>query len=80
MIGQSFYIDKYDWQIVVLYEVSYNNKDYVMDMLRKICEDDKLIAKGETNHCFTNQSGLPIRLNKECFELDEKLKLELTND
>lgn len=42
--------------------------------------NDKLIAKGETNHCFTNQSGLPIRLNKECFELDEKLKLELTND
>lgn len=42
--------------------------------------NDKIIARGETNHCFTNQTGIPIRLNKECRELDEKLKFELTND
>ena len=49
MIGQSFYIDKYDWQVVVLYEVSYNNKDYVIGMLKNICEDDKLIEKAKHN-------------------------------
>ena len=49
MIGQSFYIDKYGWQIVVLYEVSYNNKDYVIDMLKQICEDNKLIEKAKHN-------------------------------
>lgn len=49
MIGQSFYIDKYDWQVVVLYEVSYNNKDYVIDTLKQICEDDKLIEKAKYN-------------------------------
>lgn len=42
--------------------------------------NDKLVAKGETKHCFTNQAGVPIRLNKECKELDEKLKLELINE
>ena len=40
MIGQKFYIDKFDWQVVVLYEVSYNNKDYVIGMQKNICEDD----------------------------------------
>lgn len=49
MIGQSFYIDKYDWQVVVLYEVSYNNKGYIINMLRQICEDDKLIEKAKYN-------------------------------
>ena len=52
MISQSFYIDKYDWQVVVLYEVSYNNKDYVINMLRKICEDDKLITKAGNANLF----------------------------
>ena len=44
MIGQSFYIDGYDWQVVVLYEVSYNNKDYVIDMLKQICSSFDISA------------------------------------
>ena len=34
----------------------------------------KLVALGETKHCFTNSKGMPIRLNKVCLELDEILK------
>lgn len=49
MIGQSFYIDKYDWQVVVLYEVSYNNKDYVISLLETICSDNNLIDKAIAN-------------------------------
>lgn len=37
--------------------------------------NDLLVATGETNHCFVNQKGVPIRLNKDCPELDEKLAL-----
>lgn len=49
MIGQSFYIDKYDWQVMVLYEVSYNNKDYVISLLKTICSDNNLINKAIAN-------------------------------
>lgn len=44
-----FYIDKYDWQIVVLYEVSYYNKDYVINKLKEICDDDDIIAQAKNN-------------------------------
>ena len=37
--------------------------------------NDILVAVGEANHCFVNPKGVPIRLNKECPELDEKLRL-----
>ena len=34
--------------------------------------NDKLIAKCESVHCFTNvKTGFPIRVNKSCMELDE---------
>ena len=33
--------------------------------------NDILVARGETNHCFVNSKGLPVRLNKECPKLDE---------
>ena len=49
MIKQMFYIDKYDWQIVVLYEVSYYNKDYVINKLKEICDDDNIIAQAKNN-------------------------------
>lgn len=39
--------------------------------------EEKIIATGETSHCFTNTNGLPVRLNKACSELDNLLKLEL---
>ena len=35
MIKQSFYIDKYDWQVVVLYEVSNIDTDYVISVLKR---------------------------------------------
>ena len=49
MIGQSFYIDKYDWQVVVLYEVSYYNKSYVINLLKRICNNDKIINQAANN-------------------------------
>lgn len=49
MIGQKFYIDKYDWQVVVLYEVGYRNKDYVIDMLRQICNKESIINQAKAN-------------------------------
>lgn len=36
--------------------------------------NEKIVAMGETKHCFTNSKGIPIRLNKACLELDEILK------
>lgn len=55
--------------------VSYNSVRLKIEYTMKC--NEKIIAIGETNHCFTNQKGIPLRLNKECQELDEKLKLEL---
>ena len=35
MIKQSFYIDKYDWQVVVLYETSSNDTNYIISTLKR---------------------------------------------
>lgn len=35
MIKQSFYIDKYDWQVVVLYETSNDDKNYIISSLKR---------------------------------------------
>lgn len=40
----------------------------------KMSRDGQIVAVGETNHCFLNKKGIPIRLNKECKELDDILK------
>lgn len=37
-------------------------------------KEGKVVAIGETNHCFLNKDGKPIRLNKECSELDNIIK------
>lgn len=39
--------------------------------------DGKLVATGKTKHCFTNAKGVPIRLGRDCKELDEILQKEL---
>ena len=39
--------------------------------------NEKVVAVGETNHCFTNKSGMPVRLNRESEELDKIIKKEL---
>ncbi len=56
---------------------SYNSVK--LEMKYEIKLNDKIIAIGNTKHCFTNQHGLPQRLNKTLPELDDKLKKELLN-
>ena len=60
MIIQRFYIDKYDWQVVVLYEVGYCDTDYVIGILSQICNDKntiktafKNVSNGNPNTGFT---------------------------
>ena len=60
MIIQRFYIDKYDWQVVVLYEVGYRDTDYVIGILSQICDDKDIIemafknvSNGKPNTGFT---------------------------
>lgn len=60
MIGQRFYIDKYDWQVMVLYEVGSDSADIVIGMLESICNDDNVLhtayeslSNGKPNTGFT---------------------------
>lgn len=60
MIGQRFYIDKYDWQVMVLYEVGSDSADIVIGMLESICDDNKILdaayeslSNGKPNTGFT---------------------------
>lgn len=60
MIGQRFYIDKYDWQVMVLYEVGSSDTNIVMRMLEYICSDNDIInsayenvSNGKPNTGFT---------------------------
>lgn len=42
-------------------------------------KDGKVVAIGETEHCFLNKNGFPIRIKKECPEFDKALKNDLDN-
>lgn len=60
MIGQKFYIDKYDWQVMVLYEVGSSDTNIIMRMLESICNDKTILANayesvsnGKPNTGFT---------------------------
>lgn len=57
MIKQKFDISKYRWQVIVLYEVTTKDIDYVIDVLDEICDDDYAIAEAvnniELNHLNT---------------------------
>ena len=60
MIIQRFYIDNYDWQVVVLYEVGCSDTDYVIGILSQICDDKdtietafKNVSNGNPNTGFT---------------------------
>lgn len=60
MIGQRFYIDKYDWQVMVLYEVGSSDSDIVIGMLEHICDDYNTlktayenVSNGKPNTGFT---------------------------
>ena len=50
----------------------YNGVRLTMQYEMKV--NEKIVATGETKHCFIGSNGRPIRLNKECPELDEMLK------
>lgn len=49
MIQQKFYIEKYDWKVVVLYETDISNFDYILDVLEEICNDRKTIVRVANN-------------------------------
>lgn len=43
--------------------------------------DDKIVAVGETDHCFLHQeSGRPVRMKKEYPQIEELLRRELEKD
>ena len=52
--------------------VKYNGVRLFIEYTMKV--GDNIVAIGQTSHCFINKNGVPVRLNKECKELDEKLK------
>ena len=39
--------------------------------------NEKIVATGETEHCFLNKNGIPLRIKKEYPKLDEILNKEL---
>lgn len=43
----------------------------------EMTKQDKVVAIGETEHCFLNKKGIPIRIKKEYPQLDEILRNEL---
>lgn len=43
MITQRFYIDKYDWKVIVLYEVDNSCTDYVISMLVRMGAADNIL-------------------------------------
>lgn len=51
--------------------VEYNSVRLKIKYIMKM--NNIIIAEGETKHCFINSKGVPVRLDKQCLELDEKL-------
>lgn len=49
MIKQLFRIDKYDWKVVVLYEIDYRDTDYVIDTLKMMDAPDYIIRNAYKN-------------------------------
>ena len=43
-------------------------------------KNNEIVVIGESEHCFINQRGVPIRLKKEFPEIDEILKKELETE
>lgn len=49
MIKQLFRIDKYDWKVIVLYEISYRDADYVIDMLKQMDAPNYILRSAYKN-------------------------------
>lgn len=69
MIAQRFYLDKYKWSVVVLYNVGQNDVEFVQDNLSKICDDKqkikdstRYIERGDLNTGFI-YSNLDIKIS-----------------
>lgn len=43
----------------------------------ELTKNSEVVAIGETEHCFLNEKGMPVRIKKDYPELDEVLKKEL---
>lgn len=43
----------------------------------EMTKEDEIVAVGESEHCFLNENGFPLRIKKECPELDAVLAEEL---
>lgn len=59
MIKQHFYLKKYHWEVVVLYNVTPTDVDYIKNLLSEICDDYgtiqdgvKYIKQGDLNSGF----------------------------
>lgn len=59
MITQRFYLKKYSWEVVVLYNVDEHDTAYIKDVLSEICDDYgtiqdgvKYIRRGDYNSGF----------------------------
>ncbi len=63
---------------IYMYVKSYNSVRLEIEYDLKI--DDKIIATASTKHCFTNEEGLPLRLNKINSGLDQMLKEEIRKE
>lgn len=49
MLGQQFSLDKYNWNVVVLYEVDKSNLNQVMHILTKFCNDHDVLQQAYNN-------------------------------
>ena len=41
MIQQKIYLEKYKWEVVILYNTTFTDIDYIMDTLKEICDNKK---------------------------------------
>lgn len=58
--------------------LSYNGLRMTVGYRMTVGED--LIATGETEHCFLNGNGFPVRLKREYPEFDALLQVQLESD
>ena len=65
----------YDIIQIKVYLKKYNGLRLVVGY--EMLKDNESVIIGESEHCFVNQNGIPIRLKKDYPEIDEILKKEL---
>lgn len=55
--------------------IKYNGLKMTLEYI--LLKNEELVAKGETQHCFINKKGMPIRIKKDYKELDKILNEQL---